>query len=119
MSAIEHIDLDTTEQTSIVFTDAAAAKVRELVQEEKNPNLNLRVYVQGNGGCSGYEYGFSFEEGIQENDTAIERDGVKLLIDAASYKFLLGAQIDYIDDAQGAQFVINNPNVKTGCDCGA
>lgn len=104
--------------TPFVFTDAAAAKVKELIAEEGNPDLKLRVFVQG-GGCSGFQYGFTFDEEINEDDTAMTKDGVQLLIDAMSYQYLVGAEIDYKDDLTGAQFVIKNPNASSTCGCGS
>lgn len=102
----------------ILFTDSAAAKVRQLVDEEGNPDLKLRVFVQG-GGCSGFQYGFTFDEIVNEDDTAMEKNGVTLLIDAMSLQYLTGAEIDYKDDLEGAQFVIKNPNATTTCGCGS
>ncbi len=102
----------------LVFTDAAAAKVKELIDEEGNPELKLRVFVQG-GGCSGFQYGFTFDEALAEDDTAMEKNGVTLLIDAMSYQYLVGAEIDYKDDLEGAQFVIKNPNATSTCGCGS
>ena len=102
----------------LVFTDSAATKVSELIAEEGNPDLKLRVFVQG-GGCSGFQYGFTFDEEISEDDSVMEKNGVKLLIDAMSYQYLVGAEIDYKDDLQGAQFVIKNPNADTTCGCGS
>ncbi|TBO30308.1 iron-sulfur cluster insertion protein ErpA [Aquabacterium lacunae] len=102
----------------IVFTDAAAAKVAELVAEEGNPDLKLRVFVQG-GGCSGFQYGFTFDEIQNEDDTPMSKNGVTLLIDAMSLQYLIGAEIDYKDDLEGAQFVIRNPNATTTCGCGS
>lgn len=102
----------------IIFTDAAADKVAELVAEEGNPDLKLRVFVQG-GGCSGFQYGFTFDELVNEDDTKMEKNGVTLLIDAMSLQYLLGAEIDYKDDLEGAQFVIRNPNAATTCGCGS
>ena len=102
----------------IIFTDAAAGKVAELVAEEGNPELKLRVFVQG-GGCSGFQYGFTFDEIINEDDTKMEKNGVTLLIDAMSLQYLVGAEIDYKDDLEGAQFVIRNPNAQTTCGCGS
>lgn len=101
----------------LVFTDAAATKVRELLDEESNVALKLRVFVSG-GGCSGFQYGFKFDEGEEEGDTRIEKCGVTLLVDPMSVQYLLGAEIDYRDDAEGAQFVIRNPNASTTCGCG-
>ena len=102
----------------LVFTDSAANKVAELVSEEGNPDLKLRVFVQG-GGCSGFQYGFTFDEQVNEDDTVMTKNGVSLLIDAMSYQYLVGAEIDYKDDLQGAQFVIRNPNASTTCGCGS
>ena len=102
----------------MLFTDAAAHKVAELIREEANPALKLRVYVQG-GGCSGFQYGFTFDELTNEDDTQMVKNGVTLLIDAMSLQYLVGAEIDYKDDLEGAQFVIRNPNAKTTCGCGS
>lgn len=102
----------------LVFTDSAANKVKELVDEEGNPDLKLRVFVQG-GGCSGFQYGFTFDELINEDDTQMAKNGVTLLIDAMSLQYLGGAEIDYKEDLQGAQFVIKNPNATTTCGCGS
>jgi len=101
----------------LIFTDAAAQKVGELIQEEDNPDLMLRVFVSG-GGCSGFQYGFTFDEKIEEGDSSVENQGVKLLIDPMSVQYLMGAEIDYKEDLQGAQFVIRNPNATTTCGCG-
>ncbi|MCX7814514.1 MAG: iron-sulfur cluster insertion protein ErpA [Tepidimonas ignava] len=111
---------DTTQEmpAPLVFTDAAAAKVAELIAEEGNPDLKLRVFVQG-GGCSGFQYGFTFDETVNEDDTQMQRGGVTLLIDAMSLQYLMGAEIDYKEDLQGAQFVIRNPNAVTTCGCGS
>lgn len=103
---------------SLTFTDAAAAKVGELIREEANPNLKLRVFVQG-GGCSGFQYGFTFDENVEEGDTCVENSGVTLLIDPMSIQYLAGAEIDYREDLDGAQFVIRNPNATTTCGCGS
>ena len=115
-TTIEHADLDVP-PSPLIFTDAAAAKVRELLVEENNPGLKLRVFVQG-GGCSGFQYGFTFDEDVAE-DTTIERDGVQLLVDPMSFQYLVGAEIDYKDDLEGSQFVIRNPNANTTCGCGS
>lgn len=110
--------------TDIHFSVSAADKVAELIREEDNDKLNLRVSITG-GGCSGFQYGFSFDEEINEDDTIIEqqcsnqKDSVKLLIDAMSYQYLHDAEIDYIQGIQGEQFVIRNPNAKTTCGCGS
>lgn len=101
-----------------VFTDAAADKVKQLIEEEGNADLKLRVFVQG-GGCSGFQYGFTFDEAVNEDDTVMNKSGVQLLIDSMSYQYLVGAEIDYKDDINGAQFVIKNPNATTTCGCGS
>ncbi|XLZ67820.1 iron-sulfur cluster insertion protein ErpA [Massilia sp. SR12] len=104
--------------TPIVFTDAAAQKVAQLIEEEGNPDLKLRVFVQG-GGCSGFQYGFTFDEIVNEDDTTMVKNGVQLLIDSMSYQYLVGAEIDYKDDLEGAQFVIKNPTASSTCGCGS
>jgi len=106
----------TTEQ--IIFTESAATKVGELIAEEGNEELMLRVYVQG-GGCSGFQYGFTFDETANDDDTQVEKNGVKVLIDSMSIQYLSGAEIDYREDASGSQFVIRNPNATTTCGCGS
>lgn len=113
-----------TPPPTVIFTDSAARKVKSLIDEEGNPALNLRVYITG-GGCSGFQYGFTFDEGINEDeDYVIEKqlsdtEVVRLLIDPMSYQYLQGAEIDYREDLNGAQFVIRNPNAKTTCGCGS
>lgn len=102
----------------LVFTDNAAKKVKELIDEEGTPDLKLRVFVSG-GGCSGFQYGFTFEDTVNDDDTQVERDGVVLLIDPMSLQYLAGAEIDYQDSLQGSQFVIRNPNATTTCGCGS
>ena len=102
----------------IVFTDSAANKVAQLIQEEGNPDLKLRVFVQG-GGCSGFQYGFTFDEIVNEDDTTMDKNGVQLLVDSMSYQYLVGAEIDYKEDINGSQFVIKNPNATTTCGCGS
>ena len=104
--------------TPIIFTDSAAAKVAQLIEEEGNPDLKLRVFVQG-GGCSGFQYGFTFDEVTNEDVTIMDKNGVQLLVDAMSYQYLVGAEIDYKDDLEGAQFVIKNPNAQSTCGCGS
>lgn len=107
------------EMTSpLLFTDNAANKVKELIEEEGNPSLKLRVFVTG-GGCSGFQYGFTFDEEVNEDDTAMEKNGVTLLIDPMSYQYLLGAEIDYSEGLEGSQFVIRNPNATSTCGCGS
>jgi iron-sulfur cluster insertion protein len=103
---------------SLVFTSAAARKVGELIQEEDNPGLMLRVFIQG-GGCSGFQYGFTFDEAVEDGDTSIKNEGVTLLVDPMSIQYLMGAEIDYKEDLSGAQFVIRNPNAQTTCGCGS
>jgi len=103
---------------SVIFTDAAASKVGELIAEEDNSNLKLRVFISG-GGCSGFQYGFTFDEDIEEGDSQVENQGVMLLIDPMSVQYLMGAEIDYKEDLQGAQFIIRNPNAQTTCGCGS
>lgn len=107
-----------TMDAPLVFTGAAASKVAQLITEEGNPDLMLRVYIQG-GGCSGFQYGFTFDEAVQDGDTEVVTDGVKLLIDPMSMQYLMGAEIDYTESLQGAQFVIRNPNASTTCGCGS
>ena len=102
----------------LVFTESAASKVKELIDEEGNTELKLRVFVSG-GGCSGFQYGFTFDEEINEDDAQVDKNGVKLLIDAMSYQYLVGAEIDYQEGIDGAQFVIKNPNATSTCGCGA
>ena len=102
----------------MLFTDAAAAKVKSLIEEEDNDALMLRVFVSG-GGCSGFQYGFTFDESITEGDTVVEKAGVKLLIDPMSFQYLVGGEIDYTEGLEGAQFVIRNPNATTTCGCGS
>lgn len=101
----------------VLFSDAASLKVRQLLDEEENKNLKLRVFVTG-GGCSGFQYGFTFDENQEEGDTRVEKNGVALLVDPMSFQYLQGAEIDYKEDVQGAQFVIRNPNAVTTCGCG-
>lgn len=102
----------------VVFTDSAANKVKDLLIDEGNPALKLRVFVQG-GGCSGFQYGFTFDEAVNEDDTVLDKNGVQLLIDPMSFQYLVGAEVDYKEDLEGAQFVIRNPNASTTCGCGS
>ncbi len=102
----------------LLFTDSAATKVRALIEDEGNPELKLRVYISG-GGCSGFQYGFEFDENQAEDDLAVERGGVTLLVDPLSLQYLMGAEVDYTESLSGAQFVIRNPNAKTTCGCGS
>ena len=106
------------ESPPLNFTDAAAHKVGQLIEQEGNSSLKLRVYVQG-GGCSGFQYGFTFDEEVQEGDAEIENGGVTLLVDPMSVQYLMGAEIDYREDLSGAQFIIRNPNATTTCGCGS
>jgi iron-sulfur cluster insertion protein len=114
---VETVDLQEP-PAPLLFTDAAVAKVKELLAEEETPGLALRVFVQG-GGCSGFQYGFTFDEAVNDDDTTVDKDGVRLLIDPMSFQYLVGAEIDYKDDLQGAQFVIRNPNAASTCGCGS
>lgn len=100
------------------FTESAAAKVRELIQDEGDDGLALRVYIEG-GGCSGFQYGFEFDENRAEDDLAVQTNGVTLLVDPLSLQYLMGAEVDYTESLTGAQFVIRNPNAKTTCGCGS
>ena len=102
----------------LIFSDSAAGKVKQLIDEEGNPDLKLRVFVTG-GGCSGFQYGFTFDEATNEDDTAMEKNGVTLLIDPMSLQYLAGAEIDYQESVEGAQFVIKNPNATSTCGCGS
>ena len=114
---VESVDLQVP-PSPINFSEAAAAKVKELLADEHNPDLKLRVFVQG-GGCSGFQYGFTFDETVNDDDTSIDKEGVQLLVDPMSFQYLVGAEIDYKDDLEGAQFVIRNPNATTTCVCGS
>ncbi len=105
-------------ESPLNFTDSAADKVKQLIEEEGNSDLKLRVFVTG-GGCSGFQYGFTFDENLNEGDTSVEKNGVTLLIDPMSFQYLAGAEIDYKEDLEGAQFVIRNPNATTTCGCGS
>jgi iron-sulfur cluster insertion protein len=102
----------------VTVTDSAIAKVRSLIEEEDNPDLKLRVYVTG-GGCSGFQYGFTFDEAVADDDSIVERDGVKVVVDAMSYPYLVGARVDYEEGLQGSKFVIQNPNASSTCGCGS
>lgn len=102
----------------VIFSDSAAKKVGSLIAEEGNDNLKLRVYISG-GGCSGFQYGFTFDEDVADDDTQVENDGVTVLVDSTSIQYLNGAEIDYKEDLSGAQFVIRNPNASTTCGCGS
>jgi iron-sulfur cluster insertion protein len=105
-------------EAALLFSDSAAHKVRELIEEENNLELKLRVFITG-GGCSGFQYGFTFDEDVGDGDTVIEKNGVTLLVDPMSVQYLMGAEIDYTEGLEGAQFVIRNPNASTTCGCGS
>ncbi len=107
-----------TSPPGIVFTNAAARKALELILEERNPDLKLRVYIQG-GGCSGFQYGFSFDEMAEDGDLSFTNEGVTLLVDPMSFQYLAGAEVDYTESLQGSQFIIRNPNASTTCGCGS
>ena len=115
---MEAVNQQSTRPAPLRFTDAAAAKVGELIAEEDNSDLMLRVFISG-GGCSGFQYGFTFDERREDGDTAIENAGVVLVVDPMSVQYLMGAEIDYKEDLQGSQFVIRNPNASTTCGCGS
>jgi iron-sulfur cluster insertion protein len=103
---------------TIGFSDAAAEKLKSLIAEEKNPNLKLRVFVSG-GGCSGFQYGFEFDENARDDDIKVEKAGVTMLVDAMSAQYLAGATVDYEEGLEGSRFVIDNPNATSTCGCGA
>ncbi|HTF84310.1 MAG TPA: iron-sulfur cluster insertion protein ErpA [Cellvibrio sp.] len=103
---------------ALLVSDSAVAKVKSLIDEEGNNDLKLRVYVTG-GGCSGFQYGFTFDEVVAEDDSVVERDGIKVLVDALSYPYLAGAKVDYEEGLQGSKFVIQNPNASSTCGCGS
>lgn len=105
-------------EAGLQVSPSAIAKVKSLVEEEGNTDLKLRVYVTG-GGCSGFQYGFAFDEAVAEDDAVVEQEGIRLLVDSMSYPFLMGAKVDYLEDLQGAKFVIENPNAASTCGCGA
>lgn len=105
-------------EVPLIFTESAANKVKNLIEEEGNPDLKLRVFVSG-GGCSGFQYGFTFDEAQNDDDTAMVKNGVTLLVDSMSFQYLVGAEIDYSEGLEGAQFVIKNPNATTTCGCGS
>ena len=107
-----------TDEADIIFSDSAAGRVAQLIKEEKNPELRLRVYITG-GGCSGFSYGFTFDENLKEGDSGVYNQGVQLVIDPMSYQYLTGSTVDYLEDLQGARFIVSNPNAKTTCGCGS
>ncbi|MBE9559991.1 MAG: iron-sulfur cluster insertion protein ErpA [Proteobacteria bacterium] len=106
------------EGATVGFTEAAAKKVKTLVEEEKNPNLKLRISVDG-GGCSGFQYGFAFDETVNDDDTIVEKNGATMLVDVTSMQYLNGSEVDYLEGLEGARFVVNNPNAKSTCGCGS
>jgi len=106
-----------SQTTPLVFSDQAAKKVRSLVMEEENENLRLRVFVSG-GGCSGFEYGFTFDDEVEDDDIEVENSGVSLVVDVLSFEYLAGSSIDYLEDLQGSRFVVVNPNAESTCGCG-
>ena len=108
----------TETQDPLIFTDSAAQKVKQLIEEEGNTELKLRVFVSG-GGCSGFQYGFTFDEVANEDDTVLTKNGVQLLIDPMSFQYLAGAEIDYQESLEGSQFVIKNPSAASTCGCGS
>lgn len=112
------ITAETVNDVPLGFTSAAAKKVAELIEQEGNRALMLRIYIQG-GGCSGFQYGFQFDESASDDDIQVTTDGVSLLVDPMSMQYLEGAEVDYVEGLQGAQFVVNNPNASTTCGCGS
>lgn len=110
--------VDTFIPEPITFTDQAAAKVRSLVEEEGNDRLMLRVFVTG-GGCSGFQYGFTFDEKLNDDDTVVEKQGVKMIVDPMSFQYLVGAEVDYMEGLEGSRFIVNNPNASATCGCGS
>ena len=107
-----------TDEADIIFSDGAASRVAQLIKEEKNPELRLRVYITG-GGCSGFSYGFSFDENLKEGDSGVYNQGVQLVVVPMSYQYLMGSTVDYLEDLQGARFIVSNTNDKTTCGCGS
>ena len=118
MNAASEMNAVSEMPAPLLFSDSAAAKVKQLIDEEGNSDLKLRVFISG-GGCSGFQYGFTFDEAVNEDDTVMEKAGVALLIDPMSYQYLVGAEIDYEEGLEGAQFVIRNPNASSTCGCGS
>lgn len=110
--------VQTQDPVIVALTDNAANKVKSLIAEEGNPALKLRVFVTG-GGCSGFQYGFSFEDEAAEDDTIVDQKGATLLVDPLSYQYLVGARVDYVENLEGARFVVNNPMASTTCGCGS
>ena len=112
------VSLNAETVINLKFSDAAANKAKTLIEEEGNSNLKLRVFVQG-GGCSGFQYGFSFDENVNDGDHEIEKNGVTMVVDPMSYEYLAGAEVDYKESLEGSMFVINNPNATSTCGCGS
>jgi len=110
--------IEISDEADIIFSDSAAGRVEQLIKEEKNSGLRLRVYITG-GGCSGVSYGFTFDENLKEGDSGVYNQGVQLVIDPMSYQYLMGSTVDYLEDLQGARFIVSNPNAKTTCGCGS
>ncbi len=110
--------MSATSEFPISFSDAAALKVKSLIEEEENPELKLRVYVTG-GGCSGFQYGFTFDEKVNDGDMVIEKESVSLVVDPMSLQYLMGGTVDYTEGLQGARFLVDNPNAETTCGCGS
>lgn len=117
-STAQQTEESVQQESPILFTASCCAKVQELIDEEENPALKLRVFVHG-GGCSGFQYGFTFDEIVNEDDFLLQKDGLTFLVDPMSYQYLVGAEIDYKEGLGGAQFVIRNPNAVTTCGCGS
>ncbi len=118
MSESQAASVGVAKVSPIIFTEAASVKAKSLIDEEQNTELKLRVYVTG-GGCSGFQYGFTFDEKQADDDLVIEKDGVSLLVDALSFQYLVGSRVDYREDLEGSRFVVENPNATTTCGCGA
>jgi len=112
------VPLNPVAKVDLKFSDTAASKVKTLIEEEGNPNLKLRVFVQG-GGCSGFQYGFTFDEKVNDEDHVIEKNGVSMVVDPMSYEYLSGAEVDYQESLEGSMFVVNNPNATSTCGCGS
>jgi len=119
MTAAENAPVvGTHDAVAIALTDNASSKILTLIQEEGNPELKLRVFVTG-GGCSGFQYGFTFDETLNDDDTTVEKQGVTLVVDSLSYQYLVGSTVDYLEGLEGSRFVVNNPNATTTCGCGS
>lgn len=112
------MSVESFQPAAMQFSQAAANKVKGLIEEEGNDRLMLRVFITG-GGCSGFQYGFTFDEDMEDDDTVVERDGVKLVVDPMSFQYLEGAEVDYTEGLEGSRFIINNPNASTTCGCGS